>query len=121
MSFKISCHLCHFTILTCQNRSFLELDYLFHMRVKARAFRTYPINSKSPTRFIIAKMIPKEKDKKLTPSVTELAQADEANVYRDIYDEKNNVSQVEVSQLPSTAQGARHTPGNPGTTGASAI
>lgn len=66
-------------------------------------------------------MIPKEKDQKLTPSVTELAQADEANVDRDMYDEKTNVSQVEVSQLPSTTQGARHTPGNPGTTGATAI
>lgn len=53
--------------------------------------------------------------------MTELAQADEANVDRDMYDEKTNVSQVEVSQLPSTTQGARQTPGNPGTTGATAI
>jgi SP family general alpha glucoside:H+ symporter-like MFS transporter len=36
-----------FRIPETRNRSFLELDYLFHERVKARAFRTYPVNSMS--------------------------------------------------------------------------
>jgi hypothetical protein len=86
------------------------------MRVKARAFRTYPINSKLPKSLRIRK---RKRTKELILVVTELAQADEANVDRDMYDEKKNESQVEVSQLPST-QGARHTPGNPGMTGVTA-
>jgi hypothetical protein len=81
--------------LIYQNRSFLELDYLFHEKVKARAFRTYPVNSES---LIFLSSYPwHEAD----IPVAELAQADEANINREIVDEKKNISQVEVATLPA--------------------
>jgi hypothetical protein len=40
-----------------QNRSFLELDYLFHERVPARAFRTYPINSRSSISYLVQRLM----------------------------------------------------------------
>ena len=42
--------------------------------------------------------------------VSKLAQADEANLDRDVYDEKTNESQIEVSQLPASNLAARHLP-----------
>ena len=43
-------------------------------------------------------------------TVAKLAQADEANVDREVYDEKTNESQIEVSQLPPSNAAARHRP-----------
>jgi hypothetical protein len=77
----------------------LELDYLFHEKVKARAFRTYPIDSE----FLLHLL----KSEEAEFSVSKLAQADEANLDRDVYDEKKNESQIEVSELPASNAPAR--------------
>ena len=72
------------------------------MKVRARAFRTYPIDSEYPLHICISK--------KAKSPVSKLVQADEANLDRDAFDEKKDESQIEVSELPASNLGARHLP-----------